>query len=148
MTNRTVNLGIAVGIAVDTSRGLTVPNICDVSTLPLYELADALSSLASRARDGKTAIAELSGGTISLTTIGSFGIDSATPIINPGEAAILCSGAIRRQAWELKGEIALRTVTTLSISFDHRLVDDAAGSAFLAVIGCILAHPLSLITLG
>ena len=144
VTNRTVNLGIAVA----TPRGLIVPNIHDVSSLTLREFADALSALASRARDGTTAVTELSGGTISITNIGSFGIDSGTPIINPGEAAILCSGAIRRLPWEFQGEIALRSVMTLSVSFDHRLVDGAAGSAFLAEIGRILADPLELIALG
>ena len=144
VTYRAINLGIAVA----TPRGLMVPNIRDVNSLTLRELADALSGLATRARDGKTAVAELSGGSISITNIGSFGIDSGTPIINPGEAAILCSGAIRRQPWEFRGEIALRSVMTLSVSFDHRLVDGAAGSAFLAEIGRILADPLELIALG
>ena len=144
VTFRPVNLGIAVA----TPRGLMVPNIRDVNSLTLRELADALSGLASRARDGKTALTELSGGTISITNIGSFGVDSGTPIINPGEAAILCTGAIRRQPWEFRGEIALRSVMTLSVSFDHRLVDGAAGSAFLAEIGRILADPLELIALG
>lgn len=144
VTYRAINLGIAVA----TPRGLMVPNIRDVNSLTLRELADALSGLASRARDGKTAVAELSAGTISITNIGSFGIDSGTPIINPGEAAILCSGAIRRQPWEFRGEIALRSVMTLSVSFDHRLVDGAEGSAFLAAIGRILADPLELIALG
>ncbi|MHC5797456.1 dihydrolipoamide acetyltransferase family protein [Lacisediminihabitans sp. FW035] len=144
VTYRSVNLGIAVA----TPRGLMVPNVRDVNSLTLRELADALSGLASRAREGKTAVAELSGGTISLTNIGSFGIDSGTPIINPGEAAILCAGAIRRQPWEHNGEIALRSVMTLSVSFDHRLVDGAEGSAFLAEIGRILADPLELIALS
>ena len=144
VTYRAVNLGIAVA----TPRGLMVPNIRDVNSLTLRELADALSGLASRARDGKTAVAELTGGTISITNIGSFGIDSGTPIINPGEAAILCTGAIRRRPWEFQGQIALRSVMTLSLSFDHRLVDGAEGSAFLAEIGRILADPLELIALG
>ena len=144
VTYRAINLGIAVA----TPRGLMVPNIRDVNSLTLRELADALSGLASRAREGKTAVTELSGGTISITNIGSFGIDSGTPIINPGEAAILCTGAIRRQPWEFHGEIALRSVMTLSVSFDHRLVDGAEGSAFLAEIGRILADPLELIALG
>ena len=95
VTYRAVNLGIAVA----TPRGLMVPNIRDVTSLTLRELADALSGLATRAREAKTAVAELSGGTISITNIGSFGIDSGAPIINPGEAAILCAGAIRRQPW-------------------------------------------------
>jgi 2-oxoisovalerate dehydrogenase E2 component (dihydrolipoyl transacylase) len=144
VTYRAINLGIAVA----TPRGLMVPNIRDVNSLTLRELADALSGLASRAREGKTAVTELSGGTISITNIGSFGIDSGTPIINPGEAAILCTGAIRRQPWEFHGEIALRSVMTLSVSFDHRLVDGAEGSAFLAEIGRILADPRELIALG
>jgi 2-oxoisovalerate dehydrogenase E2 component (dihydrolipoyl transacylase) len=144
VTYRAVNLGIAVA----TPRGLMVPNIRDVNSLTLRELADALSGLASRARDGKTGVAELTGGTISITNIGSFGIDSGTPIINPGEAAILCTGAIRRRPWEFQGQIALRSVMTLSLSFDHRLVDGAEGSAFLAEIGRILADPLELIALG
>ena len=144
VTYRAVNLGIAVA----TPRGLMVPNIRDVNSLTLRELADALSGLASRARDGKTAVAELTGGTISITNIGSFGIDSGTPIINPGEAAILCTGAIRRRPWEFQGQIALRSLMTLSLSFDHRLVDGAEGSAFLAEIGRILADPLELIALG
>ena len=144
VTYRAINLGIAVA----TPRGLMVPNIRDVNSLTLRELADALSGLASRAREGKTAVTELSGGTISITNIGSFGIDSGTPIINPGEAAILCTGAIRRQPWEFHGEIALRSVMTLSVSFDHRLVNGAEGSAFLAEIGRILADPLELIALG
>ncbi|QNE47729.1 2-oxo acid dehydrogenase subunit E2 [Glaciihabitans sp. INWT7] len=144
VTPRAVNLGIAVA----TPRGLMVPNVPDVNSLTLRELADALSGLATRARGGKTGVSELSGGTISITNIGSFGIDSGTPIINPGEAAILCTGAIRRQPWEFRGEIALRSVMTLSVSFDHRLVDGAEGSAFLADIGRILADPLELIALG
>jgi 2-oxoisovalerate dehydrogenase E2 component (dihydrolipoyl transacylase) len=144
VTYRAINLGIAVA----TPRGLMVPNIRDVSSLTLRELADSLSGLASRARDGKTAVSELSGGTISITNIGSFGIDSGTPIINPGEAAILCTGAIQRRPWEFEGQIALRSVMTLSLSFDHRLVDGAEGSAFLAEIGRILADPLELIALG
>ena len=144
VTYRAINLGIAVA----TPRGLMVPNIRDVSSLTLRELADSLSGLASRARGGKTAVSELSGGTISITNIGSFGIDSGTPLINPGEAAILCTGAIQRRPWEFEGQIALRSVMTLSLSFDHRLVDGAEGSAFLAEIGRILADPLELIALG
>ncbi len=144
VTYRAVNLGIAVA----TPRGLLVPNIRDVNSLTLRGLADEIAGLAARARDGKTALNELSGGTISITNIGSFGIDSGTPIINPGEAAILCTGAIRRQPWEFRDEVALRSVMTLSLSFDHRLVDGAEGSAFLADIAGILRDPLELIALG
>ncbi len=144
VTRSTVNLGIAVA----TPRGLMVPNIKDAASLSLVDLTDELAGLADRAREGKTALAELSGGTISITNIGGFGIDTGTPIINPGEAAILCVGAIRRQPWEFHDEIALRSVLTLSLSFDHRLVDGFEGSGFLADIAKVLCDPMELIALG
>ena len=88
------------------------------------------------------------GGTISITNVGVFGVDAGTPILNPGEAAILCFGAVRRRPWEWQGEIALREVTTLSLSFDHRLVDGEQGSKFLATVAEVLADPLALIALS
>ncbi|MCU1413241.1 MAG: Dihydrolipoyllysine-residue acetyltransferase component of pyruvate dehydrogenase complex [Microbacteriaceae bacterium] len=144
VTTRAVNLGIAVA----TPRGLMVPNVKDAASLSLARLAAELTGLADRAREGKTALAEFSGGTISITNIGGFGIDSGTPIINPGEAAILCVGAIRRQPWEYRDEIALRSVMTLSVSFDHRLVDGFEGSGFLRDIASVLRDPTELIALG
>jgi 2-oxoisovalerate dehydrogenase E2 component (dihydrolipoyl transacylase) len=144
VTRRAVNLGIAVA----TPRGLMVPNVKDAAGLTLVDLADALAGLTERARDGKTELSEFSGGTITITNIGGFGIDTGTPIINPGEAAILCVGAIRRQPWEYRDEIALRSVLTLSLSFDHRLVDGFEGSGFLADVARVLADPTELIALG
>jgi 2-oxoisovalerate dehydrogenase E2 component (dihydrolipoyl transacylase) len=144
VTRNTVNLGIAVA----TPRGLMVPNIKDAGALTLVELADELGGLTERAREGKTALAEFSGGTISITSIGGFGIDTGTPIISPGEAAILCVGAIRRQPWEFHDEIALRSVLTLSLSFDHRLVDGFEGSGFLSDVARVLSDPTELIALG
>ena len=144
VTQSTVNLGVAVA----TPRGLMVPNIKDAAALSLVELADELAGLVDRAREGKTALAEFTGGTISITNIGGFGIDTGTPIINPGEAAILCVGAIRRQPWEFHDEIALRSVLTLSLSFDHRLVDGFEGSGFLADVAKVLSDPMELIALG
>ncbi|MFC0446870.1 dihydrolipoamide acetyltransferase family protein [Rhodococcus jostii] len=141
---RFVNLGIAAA----TPRGLMVPNIKNAHTLGLRDLALALSDLTTTAKDGKTGPADLADGTITITNVGVFGVDSGTPILNPGEAAILCFGAIRRQPWEYQGEIALRSVTTLSLSFDHRLVDGEQGSTFLATIAQILADPLTLIALS
>jgi pyruvate dehydrogenase E2 component (dihydrolipoamide acetyltransferase) len=132
---------VNLGIAAATPRGLTVPNIKDADRMSLTELSVAISSLTETARSGKTTPAELSGGTISITNIGVFGIDSGTPILNPGEAAILAMGAVRRMPWEYKDEVALRQVMTLSLSFDHRLVDGEQGSRFLADIGSILADP-------
>ena len=116
--------------------------------MTLIELADAISALAETARAGRTGPADLSGGTISITNIGVFGIDAGTPILNPGEAAILAMGAVRRQPWEHRGEIALREVMTLSLSFDHRLVDGEQGSRFLADIGAILREPGRALTMA
>jgi len=138
---------VNLGIAAATPRGLTVPNIKDADSLSLAGLAEALTALAETARAGKTAPADLSGGTISITNIGVFGIDAGTPILNPGEAAILALGAVRKMPWEYRGEIALRQVMTLSLSFDHRLVDGEQGSRFLADVGAILADPGMVLTM-
>jgi 2-oxoisovalerate dehydrogenase E2 component (dihydrolipoyl transacylase) len=132
---------VNLGIAAATPRGLTVPNIKDADSLSLLQLADALTELTETARAGKSTPADLSGGTISITNIGVFGIDAGTPILNPGEAAILAVGAVRNTPWEYQGEVALRQVLTLSLSFDHRLVDGEQGSRFLADVGAILADP-------
>ncbi|ALG83334.1 dihydrolipoamide acetyltransferase family protein [Gordonia phthalatica] len=144
VTKRYVNLGIAAA----TPRGLMVPNIKNAQTLSLRELTERLGELTAVAKLGKTPPADLVGGTISITNVGVFGVDSGTPILNPGEAAILCFGAVRRRPWEWQGEIALRQVTTLSLSFDHRLVDGEQGSKFLATIADVLSDPLSLIALS
>ena len=124
-----------------------VPNIKDADAMALPQLAQALTALAETARAGKTQPADLSGGTISITNIGVFGIDAGTPILNPGEAAILGLGAVRTMPWEYKGEVALRQVLTLSLSFDHRLVDGEQGSRFLADVGAILAEPGMVLTM-
>jgi 2-oxoisovalerate dehydrogenase E2 component (dihydrolipoyl transacylase) len=138
---------VNLGIAAATPRGLLVPNIKDADALSLAGLAGALTALTDAARSGTTSPAALGGGTISITNIGVFGIDAGTPILNPGEAAILAMGAIRRMPWEHKGEIALRQVMTVSLSFDHRLVDGEQGSRFLADIGRILAEPGMVLTM-
>lgn len=132
---------VNLGIAAATPRGLTVPNIKDADVLSLLQLAEALNELTEAARAGKSTPADLSGGTISITNIGVFGIDAGTPILNPGEAAILAVGAVRSTPWEYQGEVALRQVLTLSLSFDHRLVDGEQASRFLADVGAILADP-------
>ncbi|MDJ0357995.1 MAG: 2-oxo acid dehydrogenase subunit E2 [Actinomycetota bacterium] len=136
-----------LGIAAATPRGLMVPNIKDAQAMNLMQISAALTELTDTARAGKTTPAALSGGTISITNIGVFGIDAGTPILNPGEAAILAMGAVRRQPWEYNGEVALRQVMTLSLSFDHRLVDGEQGSRFLADIGTILAEPGMVLTM-
>jgi pyruvate dehydrogenase E2 component (dihydrolipoamide acetyltransferase) len=138
---------VNLGIAVATPRGLMVPNIRDADALSLAELTSALAELATTARDGLTTPASLTGGTISITNVGVFGIDAGTPILNPGEAAILAMGAVRRTPWEFRGEVALRDVMTLSLSFDHRLVDGEQGSRFLADVGAILSNPGMVLTM-
>lgn len=138
---------VNLGIAAATPRGLMVPNIKDAQALGLRDLADALKNLTDNARAGKTTPADLSGGTISITNVGVFGIDAGTPILNPGEAAILAMGSVRKLPWEYKDEVALRQVMTLSLSFDHRLVDGEQGSRFLADIGTILADPGMVLTM-
>ncbi|QTF70994.1 dihydrolipoamide acetyltransferase family protein [Arthrobacter woluwensis] len=138
---------VNLGIAAATPRGLTVPNIKDAHTLGLRDLAMALADLAEKARAARTTPAELSGGTFTITNIGVFGIDAGTPMLYPGEAGILAVGAVRRQPWEYQGEVALRQVLTLSLSFDHRLVDGEQGSRFLADVGRILADPGMVLTM-
>ena len=138
---------VNLGIAAATPRGLTVPNIKDADAMSLLELSVALTGLTEMARAGKTGPADLSGGTISITNIGVFGIDAGTPILNPGEAAILAMGAVRKMPWEFQDEVALRQVMTLSLSFDHRLVDGEQGSRFLADVGTILAEPGMVLTM-
>jgi 2-oxoisovalerate dehydrogenase E2 component (dihydrolipoyl transacylase) len=132
---------VNLGLAVATPRGLLVPNLRDADGMSLAELAAAIDELAGTARAGSTTPQSLAHGTISITNVGVFGIDAGTPILNPGEAAILAMGAVRRMPWEYRGEVALRQVMTLSLSFDHRLVDGEQGSRFLADIGRILADP-------
>jgi pyruvate dehydrogenase E2 component (dihydrolipoamide acetyltransferase) len=132
---------VNLGIAAATPRGLLVPNIKDAHTLSLRDLAVAIADLATVARDGKTTPADMSGGTITITNVGVFGVDNGTPIINPGESAILCFGAVRPMPWVVDGAVVPRQVTQLSLSFDHRMVDGEAGSRFLADVGNLLQDP-------
>ncbi|MDY0982753.1 dihydrolipoamide acetyltransferase family protein [Microbacterium sp. CFBP9023] len=132
---------VDLGIAAATERGLIVPHIRDAESLTLTELADAVASLAVTAREGRTSPVELAGGTFSISNIGVFGIDAGTPILPPGQSGILAVGAVRRLPWEYRGEIALRQVMTLSLSFDHRIVDGAEGARFLKDVADVLEEP-------
>lgn len=132
---------VNLGIAAATPRGLMVPNIADAQALDLRGLAGRLAELTGVARDGGLQPGQLTGGTFTVTNVGVFGVDAGTPIINPGEAGILALGQVRRTPWEYRGEIALRQVMTLSLSFDHRLVDGEQGSRFLADVGAVLRRP-------
>lgn len=134
---------VNLGIAAATPRGLVVPNVKDADALSMVELAGALGELTATAREGKTQPAEMAGGTFTITNVGVFGVDAGTPIINPGESAILCFGAINKRPWvdEATGEIVVRDVTTLALSFDHRHIDGEKGSRFLADVAGILQDP-------
>jgi pyruvate dehydrogenase E2 component (dihydrolipoamide acetyltransferase) len=132
---------VNLGIAAATPRGLLVPNIKDAGRLSLRELADAMTALVGTAKEGRTTPADMMGGTFTITNVGVYGVDTGTPILPPGEAAILAFGAIRPMPWVHKGRIKVRQVTTLGISFDHRIVDGELGSKFLADVGAFLADP-------
>ncbi|MET8758293.1 dihydrolipoamide acetyltransferase family protein [Lentzea sp. NPDC004782] len=132
---------VHLGIAAATPRGLVVPKVRDADRMSLKELAVALDELATVARDGKTAPADMMNGTITITNVGVFGVDTGTPILNPGESAILALGAIRDMPWVVDGEIKVRKICQLALSFDHRVVDGQQGSQFLADVGALLADP-------
>lgn len=134
-----------LGIAAATPRGLMVPNIKDAQDLSLKELALALNNLATTARAGKTKPAEMQGGTLTITNIGALGIDTGTPIINPGEVAIVAFGTIKQKPWVLDGEVIPRWITTLGGSFDHRVVDGDLSARFMADVAAILEEPALLL---
>jgi pyruvate dehydrogenase E2 component (dihydrolipoamide acetyltransferase) len=136
---------VNLGIAAATDRGLVVPNIRDAHALSLPGLARALAELAETARAGKATPADLRGGTITITNVGVFGVDTGTPIITPGEAAILAFGQVKDAPWVHQGQLAVRKVTTLALSFDHRIVDGDLGSAVLRDIGAMLEDPLRML---
>ena len=136
---------VNLGIAAATPRGLIVPNVKDADAMSLRELAGALTVLVETARAGRTQPADMAGGTITITNVGVFGVDTGTPIINPGESAILAFGAVRRMPWVVgsgaQERIEPRWVTQLALSFDHRLIDGDLGSRFLADIAAVLHDP-------
>ncbi len=132
---------VNLGIAAATPRGLVVPNIKDADALSALDLAKALGQLTAVARSGKTQPADMAGGTFTITNVGMFGVDSGTPILNPGETGILCMGAIRKQPWVVGKKIRPRWITTLSLSFDHRIVDGEQGSRFLSEVAALVNDP-------
>jgi pyruvate dehydrogenase E2 component (dihydrolipoamide acetyltransferase) len=137
---------VNLGIAAATPRGLIVPNIKDADAKTLPQLAEALGELVTTAKEGRTSPAAMQGGTVTITNVGVFGVDTGTPILPPGESAVLAVGAIRLQPWVHKGKVKPRQVTTLALSFDHRLIDGELGSRLLADVAAILEQPKKLIT--
>lgn len=132
---------VNLGIAAATPRGLVVPNVKDAQALDLAELARGLEELTATAKAGRTQPADTAGGTFTITNVGVFGVDGGTPIINPGESAILCMGAIKPQPWVVGDAVVPRQVMTLSLSFDHRHIDGATGSRFLADVAGMIHDP-------
>ena len=136
---------VNLGIAAATPRGLIVPNVKDAQNLSLLELAQALEQLVITARDGKTQPADMAKGTVTITNIGSYGMDTGTPILNPGEAGIVALGAIKLKPWVVDGEVRPAYVTTVGASFDHRVVDGDVASRFTADIASVLEEPALLL---
>ena len=141
LVHRYVNLGVAAA----TPRGLIVPNVKEAHTLSLRDLAAALEKLTMTARDGKTTPEEMSGGTITITNLGSFGVDTGTPILNPGEVTIVALGTIKPKPWIVEGEVRSRMVTTVAASFDHRVVDGDVASRFVADVASVMEEPALLL---
>jgi pyruvate dehydrogenase E2 component (dihydrolipoamide acetyltransferase) len=139
---------VNLGVAAATPRGLVVPNIKGADRLSLVELATALHELSATAREGRTEPAAMLGGTITITNVGVFGVDGGTPIINPGESAILAMGRVLPRPWVVDGAVVPRQVMELTLSFDHRCVDGALGSRVLASVASFLADPAIALALG
>ncbi|MEQ4206389.1 dihydrolipoamide acetyltransferase family protein [Actinopolymorpha sp. B9G3] len=139
---------VNLGIAAATPRGLTVPHIKDAEQLPLPDLARALNALTQTAREGRTAPEDMVGTTFTITNVGVFGVDGGTPIMNPGESGILAFGAVRKQPWVVDDQVVPRWVTTLSLSFDHRVVDGEQGSRFLTDVARIVEDPANALLLA
>lgn len=146
--NLLVHHGVHLGIAVDSPRGLVVPRIPNAQTLDLRGMADALGRLIETARAGRSRPEDLRGSTITLTNVGVFGVDAGTPILNPGEVAILALGRVLARPWVVDGQVVARDVVTLSLSFDHRVVDGALGSRVLREVADFLADPATALALG
>lgn len=136
---------VNLGIAAATPRGLIVPNIKDADQMNLLELAQAIEQLAATARDGKTTPEDMSNGTITITNIGVFGVDTGTPILNPGEVSIVALGSIRKKPWVVDDEIVVRHVTTIGATFDHRVVDGDVASRFVQDVASVIEEPALLL---
>jgi pyruvate dehydrogenase E2 component (dihydrolipoamide acetyltransferase) len=136
---------VNLGIAAATPRGLIVPNVKEAQGMSMRRLAGALEQLVVTARDGKTQPADMADGTITITNLGSFGMDTGTPILNPGEVAIVALGTIRQKPWVVDGEVVPRWITTLGASFDHRVVDGDVASRFLADVASVVEEPALLL---
>ena len=140
-----VHYFVNLGIAAATPRGLIVPNIKDADAMNMIELATAIEKLAATAREGKTTPEDMKEGTITITNIGVFGVDTGTPILNPGEVGIVALGSIRKKPWVVDDEIVVRQVTTIGATFDHRVVDGDVASRFVQDVASVIEEPALLL---
>lgn len=136
---------VNLGLAAATPRGLIVPNIKDAQNMSLLDLAKSIEQMTITARDGRTQPAEMANGTITITNIGVFGMDTGVPILNQGEVAIVAMGAIKQKPWVVDGEVRPRFVTTVAGAFDHRVVDGDVVSRFIADVASVLEEPALLL---
>jgi 2-oxoisovalerate dehydrogenase E2 component (dihydrolipoyl transacylase) len=135
---------VNLGIATDTQTGLLVPNIKDADLLGILDLAREIARVTDLARERRAGVADLTGGTITITNVGGFGVETGTPIINKPECAIIATGIIAQRPWVVDGELAVRQLMTTSVSFDHRIVDGAYAARFLASLRDLLEDPVLL----
>lgn len=132
---------VNLGVAVDSPRGLVVPHVADAQNLGLLGLAKELNRVIVDARDGKSTPAELMGATVTLTNIGPLGIDAGAPVLPPDQSVIVGLGKIAQRPWVHKGKVKPRWTCTLSITFDHRVLDGAQGSRVLTDMAAVLTDP-------
>jgi len=136
---------INLSFAAQSPRGLMVPVVHGAGEMTTAELAAALRELTELAREGKLSPAQMTGGTFTLNNYGVFGVDGSTPIINYPEAAMLGVGRIIDRPWAHEGQLALRKVTQLSFTFDHRVCDGGTAGGFLRFVADCVERPTSLL---
>jgi pyruvate dehydrogenase E2 component (dihydrolipoamide acetyltransferase) len=139
---------INLGIAVDTDRGLMVPNIKDAHLLSTLQLAEHTAELAASCRDATVTPRDLTGGTFTVDNYGYFGTDNGDPIINAPEAGILGIGTIRERPWVVSGQLAVRRVVTLTLAFDHRVCDGGDAGRFLTYVSDLCEEPARILVHG
>ena len=137
--------GINLGFAAQSPRGLVVPVVKDAHTMSARRLTDAMADLTARARSGELSPAELTGGTFTLNNYGVFGVDGSTPILNHPEAAMLGVGRIIDRPWVVDGQLAVRKVTQLGFTFDHRVCDGGSAGGFLRFVADAVEQPVRLL---
>jgi len=132
---------INVGVATATEKGLIVPVVHQAEVKSISELAEAVKDLAERARADKLSLKDVKGGSFTVTNLGMFGVDSFTPIINPGQAGIVSFGRVREEPMVEEGKVVVKPVLRMGLSFDHRIVDGAPAAQFLSTIKELLEKP-------